>query len=260
MCATIDASATPRAASTTVLSLFRSADKGTFSLAHRAAYEQLLPHLTQAMHTYWRLRATALTASLFDLLSKHGAAAMMLLDASLRIVYANTCAERELRKLDLLSVRNGRLVVRGPPRNRTMLEAGLRAAVSGTSFTHSFESATGDRSVQLTVVRLPPPIRDAWQWLKPAVLVLLQPVRHGDTRTAASTIARNHGLSGAELRVLEQVLLARSRKAIAAELRISTNTVQSHLRSIFSKTHVSSQRELLRMVLSITARDGESEY
>lgn len=40
---------------------------------------------------------------------------------------------------------------------------------------------------------------------------------------------------------------------ISAELGISAHTVRAHLRSIFSKTHVSRQSELIRLILSSAA-------
>jgi len=40
---------------------------------------------------------------------------------------------------------------------------------------------------------------------------------------------------------------------ISAELSISAHTVRAHLRSIFSKTHVSRQSELIRLILSSAA-------
>jgi DNA-binding CsgD family transcriptional regulator len=54
-----------------------------------------------------------------------------------------------------------------------------------------------------------------------------------------------HGLTPAQCRVAALVLQGRSTRHIVAELQISSNTVQEHLRAIFEKFGIGSRRELV---------------
>lgn len=60
-----------------------------------------------------------------------------------------------------------------------------------------------------------------------------------------SLVLAAHGLTPAQSRVAALVLQGRSTGYIVAELRISSNTVQEHLRAVFDKFGVGSRRELV---------------
>lgn len=78
------------------------------------------------------------------------------------------------------------------------------------------------------------------------ISVVLEPA--GAQRTAALML-RAYGLSPRELQVATAVLRGESTKAISAELHISANTVQDHLKAIFDKIGVRSRRELVGRLL-----------
>ncbi|WP_246362923.1 helix-turn-helix transcriptional regulator [Paenibacillus alba] len=62
-------------------------------------------------------------------------------------------------------------------------------------------------------------------------------------------IAEAYGLSEREKQILDGLLRGFSTKELALSLRISTYTVQDHLKSIFVKTGVTSRRELIWAVI-----------
>ena len=66
---------------------------------------------------------------------------------------------------------------------------------------------------------------------------------------AVERLPRLQELTNAEQRVLQQILLGKSNKAIAEELSISENTVKTHVRNILTKYEVPSRIELISLLL-----------
>ena len=94
-------------------------------------------------------------------------------------------------------------------------------------------------------------------------IVLLERVRaalEGDrqARTAATehapVLARLARLTPRERAVMELLVTGQTTKEIAAALQVSVRTVEGHRSRLFSKMHVSSAAQLVRIVLS--ARDA----
>ena len=65
----------------------------------------------------------------------------------------------------------------------------------------------------------------------------------------AAVIMQAYGLTERERTVTGLVCQGRSTAQIAAELWISANTVQDHLKSVFDKTGVRSRREVMAVIL-----------
>jgi len=58
-----------------------------------------------------------------------------------------------------------------------------------------------------------------------------------------------HGLTPAQVKVATLVLRGQSTREIMADLRISENTVQDHMKAIFDRTGVRSRRELVASLM-----------
>jgi DNA-binding CsgD family transcriptional regulator len=91
-------------------------------------------------------------------------------------------------------------------------------------------------------------------WLSPSgergdrdqIAVIIEPATPLEV---ASVIMRAYGLTDRERAVTGLVCRGRSTVDISAELRISANTVQDHLKSVFDKTGVRSRRALMAAIL-----------
>jgi DNA-binding CsgD family transcriptional regulator len=78
------------------------------------------------------------------------------------------------------------------------------------------------------------------------IAVIVEPAA---PREVAAVIMAAYGLTERERAVTGLVCRGRSTAQIAAELRISANTVQDHLKAVFDKTGVRSRREVMSRVL-----------
>lgn len=67
---------------------------------------------------------------------------------------------------------------------------------------------------------------------------------------AATRLARSFGLTPAELRLARHLADGGTLAAYAAEQNVSRNTARTHLSSIFQKTGVNRQADLVRLLLA----------
>lgn len=107
-------------------------------------------------------------------------------------------------------------------------------------------------AIESDVDRHPPTVRvhlggGAWMTLRAAPLddgiaVTIEPSTSSER---LDVFCRAAGLTGRETELVSKLSTGADTRAVAAEMFLSTHTVQDHLKSIFSKTGVKSRRELL---------------
>jgi DNA-binding CsgD family transcriptional regulator len=175
---------------------------------------------------------------------------VVLANADGRILYANRAAQEMMREGGPLRDRIG--VLRA---ESGAASAEIRAAIrqagrgSGNGRTgHAVRLADLDHApVVAHVLALaagePEPGAVAAVFINPAV----------DDRESAQAVAATFGLTPAETRVLGRVLSGSSVAKAAAELCVAATTARTHLDSIFAKTGVSRQFQLLRLAAQITS-------
>ena len=175
---------------------------------------------------------------------------VVLADADGRILYANRAAQEMMRDGGPLRDRGG--VLRA---ESGAASAEIRAAIrhagrgSGNGRTgHAVRLAELDHTpVVAHVLALaagePEPGAVAAVFINPAV----------DDGESAQAVAATFGLTPAETRVLGRVLSGSSVAKAAAELGVAATTARTHLDSIFAKTGVSRQFQLLRLAAQITS-------
>lgn len=107
-----------------------------------------------------------------------------------------------------------------------------------------------DHALPLTIIVRPGPgyfpLRQPNR--RTAILVLRDPSAQG--AWPAGTLARLFGLSAAEELLASRLASRASLEEAAAELGISRNTVRSQLQSIFLKTGINRQSDLIRALLN----------
>ncbi len=178
---------------------------------------------------------------------------VVLLDGSLRIVYANAAAERALDADSGIGRRFGRLIVRAWPAQMA-LDALVRRLKDSRGEMRGGALLIPDASG-----------RTAWRLtLAPAVGAYI----HGHVHTARiiafiddlsldmeepepTALTAQLGLTPAEARVATLSARALRPAEIAALLGVSVNTVKSHLKAIHVRLGISTQAELVRTILAL---------
>jgi DNA-binding CsgD family transcriptional regulator len=220
------------------------------------ALKMTVPHLSKAVEigrtfNMLRLRYQAVLAAL-DKVS----IGMCVATGNGWIAVCNEEAQRILSARDGLSLsRDGHLTARNDD-----LTARLKAAIQSTAQTAKGEGV--DDEISITCPRISDktpflivvsPLRDSNAELEPhfsgSLIYIIDPDETAEF--SIDGLARIFGLSTAEAGVCEALIHGGTVKVIADQRGVSPETVRSQVRSIYSKTNVSSRTGLIRLALLV---------
>lgn len=233
----------------TGLAAHRSKRIGAFTRSDEAHITHLLPHFQRAVRLErLLLQSRAETSLLRDVLDKHNLANLVV-DRHGRILLANRRAESLLREVDGLIGARGRL---------TAANASDQARLSAALFAEQFQAgslikkAPMDLSIRRSGSRLP-------------ILLALYPLsskeRPSDTILVFALDPENppllrwtgisalYGLTKAEVRLAQCLVLGASVAEASDELGVAVSTLRSQLKSMFRKTGATSQSQLVLMLV-----------
>jgi DNA-binding CsgD family transcriptional regulator len=212
----------------------------------------LIPHLRQALCTQSRLAelgraATEITDAL-DVI-RHG---IVIVGAEHAVVQLNSAAEQVFKAGDGLCIRSGMIEAARASTNQ-QLQASITGALvqqrcgarRGSSFTCSRPS--GKRPYVIHI--LPRTATSADPGAMTALMIIIDPER--EIEPPKMLVRRLFGLTNAEADVALRVMRGDGLKPIAADLRLTRATVNTHLQHIFDKTDTHRQAELVRLLLAI---------
>ncbi len=234
------------------LRVFRSRQEGPFGAREVALYEALLPHLARAL----RLRglrereaeSAAEAAAVLDLLPW----GLFLLDEAGRVAPRNRAGEALLETAgaavaDALRRLAGRAF--GCWRSQG---CGDCAALLPAELATRLTGAEDGGWLQATLRVLPPAGAGTTRGPEEPATALVAVAGPGqDPEAAAGLLRQLYGLTPAEQQVAGQVLCGQPPARAAERLGIAHETARSHLRSIFAKTGVSRQADLVRLALGV---------
>jgi DNA-binding CsgD family transcriptional regulator len=194
--------------------------------------------------------------SIFDQFS----VGVVLLDRSARVLFANAAAQSLSDKGDALRV-NAKLSDLSSEHARRLGDL-VGSVLAGTSIRSTNLPAQGSRRPLMIMAS---PIqgtdldRSKIRSLRTAVVMLL--ICDPDRKAAIpdSWMMEAYGLTLAEVRVAFIVATGTSISGAARRLKVSVNTVKTHLRHVYEKTGTNRLAELARLMATISlARDGGS--
>jgi DNA-binding CsgD family transcriptional regulator len=208
---------------------------GTFSAADEQLVRRLAPHLAEGLRA-GLLMVSASESSTMD------APGLVVLDMSGELVAVTPAAALWFAELGF-DARAGRSV---PPEVSTV----VALLVRGNGSDRAGASSPVPRLRVHTRAGRWVVLHASWLDLARGetgqIAVIIEPATPADV---ATVIMAAYGLTERERTVTGLVCQGRSTAQIAAELWISPNTVQDHLKSIFDKTGVRSRREVMAAIL-----------
>ena len=228
-----------------------------FGPVDRARCEVLLPHLRRALHFHSLLdRSESMEAMYSDAIGRLSVGTIVLDEAG-KVLEQNLIARELLATNDGLKLVGGRLEASYPSDNRELQQlirnAYMRHAGTPPTFAQAMSVSRPSGQVSLGVVVEPVPLRE-WAEGKgqPAAIIY---IRDAAGKSMASTAAAKQlfNLTPAETALAMELANGLSLEEAAEALNIRRNTARAHLRSIFSKTGVRRQTELVRIMLNSVA-------
>jgi len=234
-----------------------------FSALDRARCEALLPHLRRALHIHNLLDRSESLGELYSQAIGRLSVGTIVLDDTGKVLEQNLIARELLAANDGLKLVGGRLEASYPSDNRELQQlirnAFARHAGDPLTVASAMSVARPSGQVSLGVVVEPVPSQE-WAEGKgqPAVVVY---IRDAAGKSLASTTAAKQlfNLTPAETALAMELANGLSLEEAAESLNIRRNTARAHLRSIFSKTGVRRQTELVRIMLnSVAALSGKT--
>jgi DNA-binding CsgD family transcriptional regulator len=209
----------------------------------------LVPHMRRAILIGKVIDLKTVRSQAFEETIDGLAAGVFLLDAHGKVAHANAAAHALLAEGDAARLAGGGLVVFDPEAERVLREAIAAAGeadstagaggitlfgLSGVGYVaHVLPLASGARRAAGA-----PHAASAAVFLRRAIVDLAQ---------AVGSLARHHGLTPAETRVLLAVAERGGVGQIAAGLGMSEATVKTHLQRIFKKTGTGRQVDLVKL-------------
>ncbi|MFK0089125.1 helix-turn-helix transcriptional regulator [Pseudomonas sp. NPDC090755] len=234
----------------------RRRDQPTFSDADRALCAMLLPHLRRALHLHALLdRSQSLGSLYFEAISRLSVATIVL-DENASVLQLNPVARDILDSNDGLKLVGGRLEATYPSDNRELsrlVREAFQRARQGDSGQYSAAALSISRpsgQVNLGVVVELIPCQERIEGKGQPTVVIY--VRDAVGKSLVSNLATSqlYNLTPAETGLALELANGLSLEEASELLNIRRNTARAHLRSIFSKTGVRRQTELVRILLN----------
>jgi DNA-binding CsgD family transcriptional regulator len=241
----------------------RGENSTDFGVEERALASLLVPHLRQSVEIFARLSRAASERTLFAGTLNQMAVGTIILDGHGKILDKDRIAEALLKQADGVSSASSMLRLNDRAASVRLNETIRRIVESEKRGERSLveairvERPSGKRDFGLIVKPAPQPRYLDEQHIPAIVVFISDPDRH--TAMAPAALAKLFGLTPAEAAFAVLLGDGLTLDEAAAEQSIARNTARAHLRSIFAKTGVSRQTQLVRLIVTSLAQLGSSE-
>lgn len=242
----------------------RPKSDGDFSVDEKTFCSQLIPHLRRALNIHNQIDRSYSLGLMYSQAIGRMSIATMLIDENGTVIDKNLCAQDILDSNDGLKIRNGRLEAYYPTDNKKLNDLIKHAfnestakESSGLPEAMSITRPSGEVKLGLVVEPIPATAWAEENGFPTAVIYIRDSV--SQSHTSADIAKKLFNLTPAETALSIELSNGLSLEEAAEALGIKRNTARAHLRSIFSKTGVRRQTELVRIFLNSVASLGHIE-
>ena len=234
------------------LSLFRDSHSDEFKVSDLQTISFLLPHVQQAFRLHVQFAELKTHTDGIEAALNVLALGVIFLGGEDNILLMNKRAEELLRSKDGLSLERGRLCA-----GIGAESARFQGMIAGAAQTSNGKGLGTGGTILISRMKGRPlsvivaPLRNVEAGFGQRPLVVLfvsDPDR--PVELPCDLLQRGYGLTAAEARLTMVLLEGHSLKEGADLCGVTRNTAKSQLQSIFSKTHVGRQAELVKLLLT----------
>ena len=246
----------------TVLSLHRLDDMPGFGPADKELMARILAHLSRSIGVMFHLRDQSLQIASSQAALNRLACGVVILRAGALVEFANRSAESLFAANHSIMVRNGRLVVAASLRaQQGALDRMLRKALMplAADVGDNFASALilqGDGGSPAAVIHAAPlPANNSLvgSAASQRAIVFIYDMQAA-LSVPSNVLSEAFGLTKGEARVAMESLNGGTADAVAARLRLSPNTVKTHMKNIYQKMAITQRADFLKIMLSLASR------
>lgn len=239
------------------LSIVRHETRGLVDDEMSMRLRLITPHVRRAVAVGKAIDLRHDEAATFGDILDGLSAGVFFVDASSRLVHANTAGRAILMDQDFLYSARDRLVAR---------DAEIDEALSALFVA----AAKGDAAVGVGGIAMPLVSRDGERYVahvlpltsgsgrragisKPAIAALFVHKAAMETPSLPDTIVRHYALTPTELRVLLSIIDVGGAPEVAEALGIGPGTVKTHLARLYQKTGTGRQADLVKLVAGFSS-------
>jgi DNA-binding CsgD family transcriptional regulator/PAS domain-containing protein len=243
---------------TSNIAVFAGDGRAAYDRDDIALLEMLMPHMQRAMRVHMHMAESDLRQREFTDALEHMTVGVILVTARARVVFMNRAARSIVARRDALLVdRTGLRALRS--RETATLRALIGAAAQTTAHKGmhpggEFRVARPNGRGALEIVVSPVSTKDTWSLGERAVAAVYVTDPGQVPQRPEAAMSRLYGLTPAEAKVAVLIVGGNSGRQAADELRLSYNTVKTHLKRIFVKTGTKGQGELIRLIVAGAGR------
>ena len=238
------------AAGQSAIAATRGAGDGPFGKMEKSILRPLMPHLKRATLLHAELISARREFALFtDHLNRY-LPGFFLTDADARILFTSAAASEMIRLNDGLRVENGRLEIASPRQNAAFRQAVIELSANPKSLLRPIVISRPSQKQAYRMILMPVERSDAIPPSGSIPTLRILVVDSGSRpEPDAQVLCELFSLTPGEARIAGKLALGRSAEEIAAEFRISVETVRTHIKRILSKTSTQRQGELISLIL-----------
>jgi DNA-binding CsgD family transcriptional regulator/PAS domain-containing protein len=242
------------------LTVLRELSAPGFDTEEASVCEILVSQLRRGAELSARIGATEIERALYSRVMDRLSVGVVILDETGRVVRCSSAAEAALAARDGIQLQAGKLRAASAREDRD-LQAAIRAVLQPcegadrpASRGLSLSRPSGSRN--LGVIVQPVPAGGSGLAASARVAVYIRDPE-ASAEVEGELVRQLFDLTPAEAAVARRLTAGLSLEDAASSLDISRNTARAHLRSIFSKSGITRQTELVRLMLNSAAVLGD---